>query len=89
MHFICIRVFKSQSMYPTVHFHSNSSPRTADVSPRSSPLRDVSRFLLAKRPSVAMSEEKRLPFAAREDKGDREGIPHTHPTALKPYVFKL
>ena len=49
-----------------------SSLRTADVSPRSSPLKDVSRrgggggfvsFLLVKRPSAAMSEEKRLPFA--------------------------
>ena len=34
------------------------SLRTADVSPRSSP----QTFLLAKRPSAAMSEEKRLPF---------------------------
>ena len=39
------------------------SLRTADVSPRSSPLRDGSRFLLAERPSAAMSEEKRLSFA--------------------------
>ena len=38
------------------------SMRTADVSPRSSPLRDVSRGG-TKRPSAAMSEEKRLPFA--------------------------
>ena len=35
------------------------SLRTADVSPRSSP----QMFLLATRPSAAMSEEKRLPFA--------------------------
>ena len=34
-----------------------ASLRTADVSPRSLPLRDVSR------PTAAMSEEKRLPFA--------------------------
>ena len=34
----------------------------ADVSPRSSPLRDVT-FLVAKRPSAAMSEEKRQLFA--------------------------
>ena len=52
-----------------------SLPRTADVSPRSSPLRDVSpretslsgdergETSAEKRPSVAMSEEKRLPFA--------------------------
>ena len=39
-----------------------SSLRTADVSSRSSPLRDVLRGV-AKRPSAAMSEEKRLPFA--------------------------
>ena len=34
-----------------------ASLRTADVSPRSLPLRDVSR------PTAAMSEEERLPFA--------------------------
>ena len=34
------------------------SLRTADVSPRSSP----QGFLIATRPSEAMSEEKRLPF---------------------------
>ena len=42
------------------------SLRTADVSPRSSPLRTVLRggtFLLAKSPSAEMSDEKRLPFA--------------------------
>ena len=48
-------------------FHRFTSLRTADVSPRSSPLRNVSRggtsFLLAKRPSAAMSEKKRLSFA--------------------------
>ena len=48
-----------------------SSLRTADICPRSSPLRDVSRggttFFLAKRPSVAMGEEKRLPFAGDYD----------------------
>ena len=39
------------------------SMRTADVSPRSSPLNeDVSRGG-TKRPSAAMNEEKRLPFA--------------------------
>ena len=43
------------------------SLRTADVSPRSSPLRDVS-LLLAKRPSAAMSEKKRLPFAGYFDR---------------------
>ena len=42
-----------------VEWISILSLRTADVSPRSSPLRG--RF--TKRPSVAMSEEKRLPFA--------------------------
>ena len=48
----------------------NSSLRTADVSPRSSPLKDVSRgwtsFLLAKRPSAAMSEEKPAVHRLRE-----------------------
>ena len=48
-------------------FHRFTSLRTADVSPRLSPLRNVSRggtsFLLAKRPSAAMSEKKRLSFA--------------------------
>ena len=39
------------------NFNWETSLRTEDVSPRSSPLRD------AKRPSAAMSEEKRLPFA--------------------------
>ena len=46
-----------------------SSLRTADVSPRSSPLRDVSRGGNVKRPSVAMSEEIRLPFAGYYLKG--------------------
>ena len=41
---------------------SMCSLRTADVSPRSSPLSDVSRGG-TKGPSAAMSEEKRLPFA--------------------------
>ena len=40
---------------------SMCSLRTADVSPRSSPLSDVSRGG-TKRHSAAMSEEKRLPF---------------------------
>ena len=48
-------------------FHRFTSLRTADVSPRLSPLRNVSRggtsFLLAKRPSAAISEKKRLSFA--------------------------
>ena len=48
-------------------FHRFTSLRTADVSPRLSPLRNVSRggtsFLLAKRPSAVMSEKKRLSFA--------------------------
>ena len=44
------------------NFDVSISLRTADVSPRSSPLRDVSRGG-TKRPSAAMSEEKRLPFA--------------------------
>ena len=39
--------------------YQHFSLRTADVSPRSSPLRDVSRGGT----SAAMSEEKRLPFA--------------------------
>ena len=38
----------------TVVTEENSSLRTADVSPRSSPLRDI-------------SEEKRLPFAGKEN----------------------
>ena len=47
-----------------IQVNTMCSPRTADVSPRSSQLRDVSRGgTLAKRPSEAMSEEKLLPFA--------------------------
>ena len=44
----------------TWNWATHSSLRTADVSPRSSPLRDVSRggTQLAKRPSMAMSEEE-------------------------------
>ena len=52
------------------------SLRTADVSPRSSPLRDVS-LLLAKRPSAAMSEKKRLPFAGYFDR--RQEFSHSRP----------
>ena len=46
---------------------THSSLRTADVSPRSSPLRDVSRkgTQLAKRPSMAMSEEAMRRWARR------------------------
>ena len=44
-----------------LHNSSDPSLRTADVSPRSSPLRT------AKSPSAAISDEKRLPFAGYSD----------------------
>ena len=64
---------------------SHISLRTANVSPRSSPLRDVSREgtsatqrqKFAKRPSAAMSEEKRLLFAGQSH--IRQVLFHTLP----------
>ena len=89
--------------------HSFSSPlsslRTADVSPRLSPLRDVSQegTQLAKRPSMAMSEEAMGRWARRNStrktslNGDERGetsavrrLQHTHDKApLRSKAYNL
>ena len=59
-----------------------SRMRTADVqAPRSSPLRDVS-FFSRNRPSAAMSEEKRLPFAGKQNLKTIYFISEKHNTVL-------
>ena len=84
---------------------THSSLRTADVSPRSSPLRDVSRkgTQLAKRPSMAMSEEAMRRWARRNStrktsfNGDERGetfavrrLQHTHDIApLRSKAYNL
>ena len=58
------------------------SLRTADISSRSSPLRDVSR------PSAAISEEKRLPFA-KTTNGGHVGVPNQSCRSLTLFLWLL
>ena len=67
------------------------SVRTADVSSRSSPLRN------AKRPSAAMSEKKRLPFAGyteashigvpKQQNGGHVGVPNQSCRSLTLFLW--
>ena len=93
-HTVC--VWSKSTKQRLQHRIAHYSLRTADVSPRSSPLRDVSRegTQLAKRLSIAMSEEGMRRWARRNStcktsfNGDERGetsavrrLQHTHDLA--------